>query len=65
MLIIQLDPPTLFTAPTIKSAPSSEALGVLSTLLPTLLEASLGMLGQPGAMEAVGISLRSLLDGQH
>ncbi|KAG1744571.1 armadillo-type protein [Suillus paluster] len=52
MLVIQLDPPTLFTASTLKSAPSPEALGVISTLLPLLLETSLGMLGQPGAMEA-------------
>lgn len=52
MLVIQLDPPTLFSASTLKSTPSPEALGVISTLLPILLEASLGVLGQPGAMEA-------------
>lgn len=62
MLVIQLDPPTLLTASTLKSAPSPDALGVLSTLLPILLEASLGVLGQPGAMEAVGVPLRILLD---
>ncbi|KAG1733765.1 armadillo-type protein [Suillus occidentalis] len=52
MLVIQLDPPTLFSASTLKSTPSPEALGAISTLLPILLEASLGVLGQPGAMEA-------------
>jgi len=51
--MLELDPPTSFTSSTLKSGPSSEALGVLSTLLPILLEASLGVLGQPGAMEAV------------
>jgi hypothetical protein len=55
MLVIQLDPPTLFAASTLKSTPSPEALGVISTLLPILLESSLGVLGQPGAMEAVGV----------
>lgn len=55
MLVIQLDPPTLFSTSTLKSTPSPEALGVISTLLPILLEASLGVLGQPGAMEAVGV----------
>ncbi|KAG1884709.1 armadillo-type protein [Suillus subluteus] len=52
MLVIQLDPPALFSTSTLKSTPSPEALGVISTLLPVLLEASLGVLGQPGAMEA-------------
>ncbi|KAG2354786.1 ARM repeat-containing protein [Suillus spraguei] len=52
MLVIQLDPPILFSTSTLKSTPSPEALGVISTLLPVLLEASLGVLGQPGAMEA-------------
>jgi hypothetical protein len=52
MLVIQLDPPVLFPTSTLKSTPSPEALGVISTLLPILLEASLGVLGQPGAMEA-------------
>ncbi|KAG1808060.1 armadillo-type protein [Suillus subaureus] len=52
MLVIQLDPPVLFSTSTLKPTPSPEALGVISTLLPVLLEASLGVLGQPGAMEA-------------
>jgi len=55
MLVIQLDPPTLLTASTLKSGPSSEALGVISHMLPILLEVSLGVLGQPGAMEAVSV----------
>jgi hypothetical protein len=55
MLVIQLDPPVLFPTSTLKSTPSPEALGVISTLLPILLEASLGVLGQPGAMEAVSV----------
>jgi hypothetical protein len=55
MLLIQLDSPTLFTESMLKSGPSSEALGVLSTLLPILLEASLGVLGQTGEKEAVSV----------
>jgi hypothetical protein len=61
MLVIQLDPPTLFISSTLKSAPSPEALSVLSTLLPVLLEASLGVLGQPGAMESVSVHCSVLL----
>ena len=55
MLVIQLDPPTLCSASTLKCGPSFEALGVLSTLLLILLEVSLGVLRQPGAMEVVSI----------
>jgi hypothetical protein len=61
MLVIQLDSPTLFISSTLKSAPSPEALGVLSTLLPVLLEASLGVLGQLGAMESVSVHCSVLL----
>ncbi|KAH7882096.1 armadillo-type protein, partial [Phlebopus sp. FC_14] len=51
MLVIQLDPPT-FTPSTLKSPPNMEAVAVLSNALPLLLQMSLSMLGQSGAMEA-------------
>ncbi|KIJ61703.1 hypothetical protein HYDPIDRAFT_115503 [Hydnomerulius pinastri MD-312] len=52
MLIIQLDPPTMFTVSTLKQPPNVEAMTVLSNVLPVLLQTSLSMLGQTGAMES-------------
>ena len=53
MLIIQLDPPSLFPS-TLKSGPNPEVLAIVSQVFPILLETALSSLGQPGAMEAVG-----------
>lgn len=53
MLIIQLDPPMMFTNLTLKTTPNVEGMTVVSNALPVLLQASLSMLGQPGAMESV------------
>jgi hypothetical protein len=55
MLIIQLDPPILLLPTTIKTTPNTEAQALVSHLLPVLLQTSLAFLGQPGAMEEVGI----------
>jgi len=52
MLIIQLDPPTMFNTSTLKSPPNVEGMAVLSNVLPVLLQTSLSILGQPGAMES-------------
>ncbi|KAF9228193.1 ARM repeat-containing protein [Gyrodon lividus] len=52
MLIIQLDPPTMFNTSTLKSPPNIEGMSVLSNVLPVLLQTSLSILGQQGAMES-------------
>ncbi|KAH7927601.1 ARM repeat-containing protein [Leucogyrophana mollusca] len=52
MLVIQLDPPTLFSSSTLKSGPDAEAQGVIANALPSLLQTSLTMLGQPKTMES-------------
>ncbi|KAF8835272.1 ARM repeat-containing protein [Paxillus ammoniavirescens] len=52
MLIIQLDPPAMFNTSTLKSPPNIEGMAVLSNVLPVLLQTSLSILGQPGAMES-------------
>jgi hypothetical protein len=54
MLTVQLDPPSLLP-PVIKSEPTSGAQETILRALPVLLEAGLSALGQPGAMEAVGM----------
>ncbi|KIN96655.1 hypothetical protein M404DRAFT_931992 [Pisolithus tinctorius Marx 270] len=51
-LIIQLDPPPPIVAPTIKPCPNAEAIAILSDALPVILQTSLSMLGQPGALES-------------
>jgi hypothetical protein len=53
MLIVQLAKPT-FDLSTLKLVHNPDAQGILSHVLPILLEASLNVLGQPGSMEAVG-----------
>ena len=55
MLIIQLDPPIMFTTMTLKTPPNVEGMTVVSNVLPVLLQTSLSMLGQPGAMESVRV----------
>ncbi|KAG9308679.1 armadillo-type protein [Chiua virens] len=52
MLIIQLDPPTMFTTSTLRTPPNVEGMAVVSSALPVLLQTSLSMLGQQGAMES-------------
>ncbi|KAF8553854.1 ARM repeat-containing protein [Imleria badia] len=52
MLIIQLDPPIMFTSSTLKTPPNVEGMTVVSSVMPVLLQTSLSMLGQPGAMES-------------
>ncbi|THG94418.1 hypothetical protein EW026_g7050 [Hermanssonia centrifuga] len=49
MLIIQMDPPALFPT-TFKSVPSPEARGTVLNAVTALLQSSLNMFGQPGAM---------------
>jgi hypothetical protein len=61
MLIVQLDPPSLLP-PIVKPGPNSEAEETVLRALPSLLEAGLSLLGQPGAMESVSC-LRFI--GQH
>ena len=56
MLTVQLAKPTLDLA-NLKLVPNPDAQGILSSALPLLLQSSLQGLGQPGAMEAVGILL--------
>jgi hypothetical protein len=51
MLIIQLDPPSLL--PILKIGSTAEANGIMLNILPVLLQLSLGILGQSGAMESV------------
>lgn len=53
MLTIQLDPPTMFLNSTLKTPPNVEGMAVVLRALPVLLQTSLSMLGQPGAMESV------------
>ncbi|TDL27101.1 ARM repeat-containing protein [Rickenella mellea] len=49
MLVLQLDPPSLFT---LKSVPSAESEVTVTNVLPMLLQASLQYLSQEGVMEA-------------
>ncbi|KAL4071677.1 armadillo-type protein [Scleroderma yunnanense] len=51
-LAIQLDPPPTFTVPTLKPSPNAEAIAILTNALPVILQTSLSMLGQPGALES-------------
>jgi hypothetical protein len=53
MLIIQLDPPTLLLLNTVKASSNTEALALVSHMLPLLLHTSFAFLGQPGALEEV------------
>ena len=57
MLIIQMDPPIMFLNSTLKTPPNVEGMSVVSNALPVLLQTSLSMLGQPGAMESVRASM--------
>ncbi|KAF8124319.1 armadillo-type protein [Boletus edulis] len=52
MLIIQLDPPMTFANLTLKTPPNVEGMSVVSNALPVLLQTSLSILGQLGAMES-------------
>lgn len=52
MLVLQLDPPSLFS---LKSVPSAESESTMLRVLPVLLQAALQSLGQDGMMEAVSI----------
>ncbi|KAG6334626.1 hypothetical protein ID866_4467 [Astraeus odoratus] len=51
-LVCQLVPPPPLIASTMKPAPDAEAITVLSNVLPVILQTSLSMLGQPGALES-------------
>ncbi|KAI6014180.1 armadillo-type protein [Pisolithus marmoratus] len=51
-LVIQLDPPPSVVAPTIKPSPNVEAIAILSDALPVVLQTSLSMLSQHGALES-------------
>jgi hypothetical protein len=54
MLIIQLDPPTLYLS-TRNPTPLPDSQTLVSQMLPQLLQTSLTFLGQLGAMEEVNI----------
>jgi hypothetical protein len=51
-LVVQLDPPPLFPT-ALASAPNEDALRIVRSATPLLLETTLGVLEQPEAMEAV------------
>jgi hypothetical protein len=51
MLVAQLDPPALILTP-VRSGPSAQSEATVISVLPALLDAALGVLGQAGAMEA-------------
>ena len=54
MLIVQLAKPTLDLA-TLKMVRNPDSQNILANVLPSLLQTTLTVLSQPGAMEAVGI----------
>ena len=61
MLIIQLDPPALFTA-SLRAVPSHEVLTVMRDIMGVLLQVTLDTLGIEGGMEAVRGSSSLALD---
>lgn len=56
MLIVQLDPPSLFE---LTATPSAESEALVASVLPVLLEAALSALVQQGMMQSVRKSLCS------
>jgi hypothetical protein len=55
ILIAQLNPPPPILMPSLaKAGIPAEAEGIVGSALPILLQYSLSLLGQPGAMENVG-----------